>query len=207
MKNFKIITKLKFVAMWLITILIFSLNSCSDESDVGENPVKVKILRIEKIAKDLNVNLRHDTKVNESNSIVFKSEQDLIAFIKKTQKNSTENSELEAREKNTIVTALKAKEKNTIVTMGKCADGIYDASAMTAGVTTLIFDVSVTNGCISGISGGFTGWTLGVSYTQGGTTFGCSSGSVCGTVNYNLFLEGIGTVYSQRVCYHITLNC
>ena len=31
---------------------------------------------------------------------------------------------------------------------------------------------------ISGISRGFTGWALGVSYTQGSTTFGCNWNSM-----------------------------
>ena len=91
--------------------------------------------------------------------------------------------------------------------MAGCANGVYSGSGMTSGFATLNFDVSVSGGCISGISGGFTGWTLGVSYTQGGTSFGCNSGTVCGSVNYNLFFEGVGTLYSERVCYSISLNC
>lgn len=49
--------------------------------------------------------------------------------------------------------------------------------------------------------------TLGISYSQGGTHIGCTSASVCGNINYNLFVEGVGTVYSRRVCYNIYLNC
>ncbi len=67
--------------------------------------------------------------------------------------------------------------------------------------------VSITDGCITGIDGSFSGFTLGLSYEQGATTFGCKSGTVCGNININIFFEGIGTIYSYKQCYSVSINC
>ena len=83
---------------------------------------------------------------------------------------------------------------------------IYYGSAMSTGFATLGFTiVTGSNGCISAVSGDWSGMTLGLGYSQGATNIGCNSATVCGTVSASLFFEGVGTVYSQNVCYTITI--
>ena len=175
-----------------------SIFACSDEEySLQENINQQKIATINKIAQDFDADITIDKSINESNSIVINSEEEYRNFVAKIKKQISDNKGLN------FGTSIEDSQMRK----AGCADGVYSVSGMTSGFATLNFDVSVSGGCISGISGGFTGWTLGASYTQGGTSFGCSSGTVCGTVNYNLFFEGIGTLYSERVCYSISLNC
>src|SRR5699024_8208544 len=144
---------------------------------------------IHKIAEDLDANIVITDKVNEKNSVTMHSAREYREFVSRVKEKISNNPRL------TPLNPDKGSEPSQ-ETEG-CADGIYSGSGLSSGFATLNFDVTVSGGCISGISGYFTGFTLGVSYSQGGTSFGCSSGMVCGTVNYNIFFEGIGTVYSE----------
>ena len=141
---------------------------------------------IRNVAADLNADLKIDPEVTESNAYVIESEQELRDFIIDKQRQIRNNPGYESQ---------------------SCADGVYTGTGLSSGFADLNFGVSVTDGCISGISGGFSGWTLGVSYSQGATQFGCTSGTVCGEVNYNLIFENVGTVYSETICYSVSLNC
>lgn len=151
---------------------------------------------VKKLSEDYNTDVVIDANLEKAQCIEIRTEAEYRRFIENVQR------DIDAAGGN----LLDPRVPNQYATFA-CADGVYSGSGLTSGYATLTFDIAVTNGCISGISGAFTGWTLGVSYTQGGTSFGCNSGTVCGTVNYNIFYEGIGTIYSQRVCYRIRLNC
>jgi hypothetical protein len=189
----KTIKKSKVFVILLVGIFF----SCSngEESVLNEQHFR-KISTIDKIANDLNADIKIDENVNEDNAIIIKTEEEYREFILNVRRQLLENDNL----------ILEPVNENGNQTNG-CADGVYGASANVSVFTTLRFDVAVSNGCISGINGYFTGFTFGVSYTQGGTSFGCNSGTVCGSINYNLFFEGLGTVFSERVCYRISLNC
>lgn len=193
MKN----TSLK--SLLLLFICTTFLTSCSedelDDNVTAKKTTETNVLKLEEIGKELDAKLIISEEVTPENAIIIESEEELRKFIIEI-KEQAENT------KNII-----AKPNIDGFVQKSCADGVYRASGLTSGFATLGFDVSVSDGCISGISGSFTGWTLGASYSQGGTSFGCNSGTVCGNVNYNIFFEGIGTVYSERVCYSISLNC
>ena len=184
MKKFKL---QKFTCVLLL--LIF--NSCSEDDLQISNQQKV-----EAISKDLDANIQINSNVTKENSIVFESEKDYRDFIIEMQKQEVDNKEI----------ILEQINDNQQTAKAECS-GVFRGSGGTSGFATLTYNVSVLNGCITGIDGGFTGITLGVSYTNGGSSFGCKSGTICGTKNYNLVFEGIGTVYSQRVCHTIRINC
>lgn len=173
------------------------LNSCSREENLGAMDNQFEVNQksnnstldiISNVSDDLNVSLTVDENISEENAIYIETEEELRKFIS-DQRN-----------------LIGASGNPQYQTEG-CADGIYTGSAMTSGFATLNFDVSITDGCISGITGGFSGWTLGVGYSQGETQFGCGSGTVCGSIEYSLFFQGVGTLYSESVCYSISMNC
>lgn len=183
--------KLIFAVFATMVLGAFVLTGCSNEDTVisdTSNKRGMAVSIIDRIAEDLNADIRIDSSVNESNSIVIRSEEEYRNFIHNHRKDFE------------II-------DDQIVQPSGCADGIYSGSACLSCFTSLSFDVTVTDGCISGISAGLTGFTFGVGYTQGATHFGCNSGRVCGYINYNLFFEGIGTVFTERVCYNISLRC
>lgn len=175
-----------------------SFFSCSqDEHVANENQTNSEIVTSAKNADDWRDYVKESADARPDNSIVFNSQAEYDDFVKKLHEtiNNAQDSEL----------LLEYSGEN--VSARGCADGVYYGSGMTSGFATLGFDVTVAGGCITGVSGSFSGMTLGVSYSQGGTSIGCKSATVCGNVNYNFFLEGIGTVYSQRVCYKLNLGC
>ena len=177
---------------------ILVLSSCSEDGITNsKDENQLKIATLHKIAQDLDAEITIDKNINESNAILINSEEEYRTFITNV-KNKLKNEN-----------ALNFGILNDGSQMRKagCENGVYSGSGMSSGLATLNFDVSVSGGCISGISGGFNGVSIGVSYTQGGTSYGCNSGTVCGSVNYNIFFEGIGTIYSERVCYKISLSC
>jgi len=175
----------------LLAIFILSLTSCSEETNelnlssrYSEHD-KAKI--VETIANDLGADIKYDREVTKKNAIVFETEQEARDFIKKMQKLALNN--------NILYGGINQE-------LAK----VYYGSAMSTGFATLGFTVVTgSNGCISSVSGDWSGMTLGLGYSQGATNIGCHSATVCGTVSANLFFEGAGTVYSQNVCYTITI--
>ena len=96
---------------------------------------------------------------------------------------------------------------------GPCDDieGLYTGVALTSGYANLNYSVSVNNGNVEDVNGFFSGWTLGAGYTNGGYSQTSSQNSIdvttTGTVNYSLFWNGFGTLYSQPVRYGISIPC
>lgn len=176
--------------------------SCSN--DENQNEILSENSKVSSNSSRLNNDWENFVTKNESatkeNSIVFNTQEEYIEYVKKLNEDIN-NSELLGN------IELVYNDGRGFAARGGCADGNYYGSAMSSGFATLGFDVSVSGGCITGVSGSFSGMTLGISYSQGGSSIGCNSASVCGSVNYNFFVEGIGTVYSRRVCYNISLNC
>jgi hypothetical protein len=194
-------TKSKFISS-ILAIFILTLTSCSEDT-ISDNEKIVKntnelnissrysesesIKIVETIAKDLGANIKYDSKITKDNAIVFETEQEARDFIKKMQIAALDDDIL-------------SEETGSELTK------VYYGSAMTTGFATLGFTVVTgSNGCISSVSGGWSGMTLGLGYSQGATHLGCHSATVCGTVSASLFFEGVGTVYSQNVCYNITI--
>lgn len=182
-------TKSKFISS-ILTIFILSLVSCTEETDelnlssgYSEND-KVNIAQT--IANDLDADIKYDSEVNKKNAIVFETEKEARDFIKKMQIATLNN--------------------DVLFGVDQEFAKVYYGSAMSTGFATLGFTVVTgSNGCISSISGDWSGMTLGLGYSQGATNINCNSATVCGTVSASLFFEGVGTVYSQNVCYTITI--
>jgi hypothetical protein len=86
-----------------------------------------------------------------------------------------------------------------------CADGLYKGS-IGAGWGTLYFDVAVSHGAIS-VTSRYGGFHLGTSWTQGGYGVKGNVITCTGTFNYDIFFEGIGTIYRHAVSFTITLPC
>ena len=146
---------------------------------------KAKI--VETIANDLDADIKYDSGVTKKNAIVFETEQEARDFIKKMQIETLNNDILSGGINQEL-----AK--------------VYYGSAMSTGFATLGFTVVTgSNGCISSVSGGWSGMNIGLGYSQGATNISCNSATVCGTVSASLFFEGVGTVYSQNACYTITI--
>ena len=177
----------------ILTIVALLFNACNLEEVNIEQTAETKI---ENLAKKLNADIQIDESVKKDNAIIIGSEEEFIAFIDSVRNQIDFNNSIDI---------LSTESKNLKV--AGCVDGIYSGTAISAPLFDLVFDVSVSNGCITGISGGLTGVTFMFGYTQGATQFGCRSGIVCGTLDYNIFWEGIGTVYRDKRCYRITLNC
>ncbi|WP_396192481.1 hypothetical protein [Flavobacterium sp.] len=190
-------TTKKFI-LSILAIFVLSLTSCSEQT-TSDNEIKGKetgtnisaryseqemIDRVQAIARELDADIVYDSSIKADNAIVFETEAEAREFISKMK--------LEAQDTEILGEEELAK--------------MYYATAMTSGFATLGFDISTgSNGCITSVHGGWSGWTLGVGYTQGGTSLNCHSATVCGTVNYNIVFEGIGTFHSQHVCYTITI--
>lgn len=189
--------KKKLTLLKTAFLLLFVLSCYDDNRDSRDNDVEsMKRVKIEQLAKNLNADIRYDPNVTKQNSIVIKSKEEYERFIKRVQ--------LQSRHKDV---ELSPKQILSTTQSKLCANGVYTGTGFDYGIVALEFDVTVSGGCISSISGGLVGFTLGNGYTQGATTFGCNGGTVCGTVDYNLFYEGIGTIYREKLCYNITLNC
>lgn len=185
----------------ILAIFILSLTSCSEQT-TSENEIKGKetgtnvnarlseqemIDRVQRIGNELDVDIVYDRNVTAENAVVFDTEEGAREFISKMKLLSLNNEVL---------------AEGTDPELGK----MYYATVMNSGVAVLGFDVSTgANGCINSVHGGWSGWTLGLGYTQGGTSYNCHSATVCGTIDYGVFFEGIGTVYSSHVCYTITV--
>jgi|SRR5690606_2716662 len=185
---------------FLTLIGAISFYSCTqDEPLVNESNVNsIETITVAKSSDNWQDYVTESSEATPDNSIVFSTQEEYDEFVSNLHQsiNETEDSEI----------WLDYVGEAGYSARG-CADGVYYGSGMTSGFATLGFDVTVSGGCITGVNGAFTGLTLGVSYEQGGSSGGCKSTTVCGNVNYNMFLEGIGTVYSRRVCYKISLGC
>ncbi len=165
----------------------FTFSSCNEDDFIETHEQKATIENLNKIASNLNVEMKVDSKVTKENSIVFESEDELVEFIRNLE------GELE--------------NNNDVMITESCADGVYHGTGWTTGFTSLIFDVSISEGCISGINGNISGVGFPYSWSQGGSSFGCSSGYSCGTLSVNIFFGGIGTVYSFQQCFTISVSC
>ena len=173
-------------------ILLLTFTSCNREESIE----KEQTSSIERISKEMNADIKIDKSVTKDNAIIFNTEEELRQFITKVQD----------AEKNQKEIVIKMSNGNIANNKG-CADGVYQGSTGYGGLGSITFDVTVTNGCISGISGGLSGWTLGMGYSQGGTSFGCTSGTVCGRMHYSLFYGEVGSIYSSNVCHNISISC
>lgn len=128
---------------------------------------------------------KFNPKLTKNNSIVFETEGEIKDFLNE----------------------LTLELENATPIKVYCTDGIYHGTAWTTGLTSLVFDVSVSGGCIKSITGHIDGLGIPYSWSQGESNLGCSSGSVCGSLNVNIFLNGIGTVYSINQCFKISISC
>ena len=87
-----------------------------------------------------------------------------------------------------------------------CADGIYHGSA-NAGMASINFWVTVTDGKITAVNSGLSGLTLGLGWSQNAASFSGNRAVVSGTYSGNFFWEGIGSVWGSNSSYIITLPC
>ncbi|MGW8122456.1 hypothetical protein ACV07N_07325 [Roseivirga echinicomitans] len=170
-------------------LFLFFFGCTEDQSLSPTDQSQAKIATINQIAKELDADITINKNINQSNGIIVNSKEEYQNLISKIRNQVNDNTTL----------SLGRLDDSTKMVMSDCADGVYTGTAFDNGLTSLDFDVSVSGGCISGITGGFSGFTFAISYTQGGTQFGCNSGSVCGYINYNVFFESIGTVYRESM--------
>jgi hypothetical protein len=140
--------------------------------------------------------VQEDPKLDIDNSFSFETMEEYREFIEKQQEFT----------KGDIILELETPADEYPTTTDGCADGIYSGT-INAGMATLKFDVVVSSGKITSVSGGLTGWSLGLSYTQGAVSISGSTAVVTGSFNYNVFLEGAGTIYSQATSHTIKLPC
>lgn len=189
MNNFKT----TFGILFSIFLISLSFTSCDNDSnqEIAGNSGLIQqksatFNDIYAVAKDLGDTVTEDPSVDGSNALVFDSMQSYKDFV--------------LQQKLALQAAL-----DDIIEIN-CADGLYSGS-IGAGMGTLTFDVVVSGGKISSVMSNLSGFTLGISYSQGAVSPGGSSATVVGFFNYNVFCEGIGTIYTQRVVFNISLNC
>jgi len=198
--------KFKFNLLGLLVLFVTmsTFIACnSDEglsNDIEANKISKSEAKLIELGDDLSVDLRIDKTITKEEAIVFENIEDLRDFIIKTKEGV----------KNSIIELENTQFEMTFKGCDQVS-GVYSGTALTSGFADLNLTVSVENGVVTGTSGAFSGWTLGVGYTQGSHAQGPKGGSITlvtsGTINYSLFWNGVGTFYSEQVSYTITIPC
>lgn len=180
-----------------LTFGLILLFACSEREEASID-LETKIADL---AVELNVDLVVDESVTPENSISIRSLEEMKNFILEKQLEymvATINDEV--------------KEFNNSNQYMRCPDqnGYYVAS-LSEGPFSVNFGISIENGRITRVNPFLTGITIVNSYTDGGYGFEDYGNQTIikttGSINYNIFMEGIGTIYSMPVSYKITLGC
>lgn len=173
---------IKFLFVIFLSLTFSGCNNDRSQETTIEKTADAKISS----RKMPSIEMRIDSKVTKDNSIVFNTREEAEHFVENIRNELALNNSFTFR----------------------CKPGIYTGTAWTTGFTSLNFEVSVgENGCIAGITGYISGITIPYSWSTGETSFGCTSGTACGTLNINIFYQNIGTIYSIHQCYNISLSC
>jgi len=185
-------------------IIIIALSSCNSDN-ITDTQATINSLKM--LEKELSVSLKVDYSITSDNAIEFNNINELKAFIQNVKKQTTP------------VTIIKPNLLNKNFT-GDCDEltGLFTGTTFNSLFTSLNYSISIINGQVESFNGFFSGITLGVSYSSGGftdiseTIIDDPSSSfininTVGTVNYTLFFNGIGTLYSQPVAYNLLIDC
>jgi len=149
------------------------------------------------IEDDFGIKFDYDQNVNPEDAIVFNSEREFREFIRT----------IEGQKNGEVRLPISSEPSDNNTTYG-CPDGIYSGSVLTWGFASLYYEMVISGGKITSVTGYISGLTLGaVSYTHLSTRISGQSASVTGLLNYIFFFEGIGTVYSQHVSYNLVPGC
>ena len=190
---------LNHVIYLLITFsLIFS---CSKENE----SIKTEIIHeLNRFAKESSFDIEINSTVPEDEAIILNDIDELKSFI------NEKNRELDNLKKSSSKKRILSAFANKI----PCPDnhGIYTSSVNIGPITQINFTATFNHGTVTNFSTSMSGFTLGTSYTQ--NAFSVTSQNLEGTnmsttgfINYNLFVEGVGTVYRQRTKWKVSSPC
>lgn len=184
---------------FVITLFLFSLVSCSDSDSLKTN-WEITTEKVELIASKYDIELEIDDSITKDNSLNFDTWEDFEDFIIEVESLGLDNNSL-------IAYKFIDDSNETLYETKGCGDGLYGGShSMLGGMIKFNITAIVEDGCITSVSGGVSGVTLGWTYTQGESSTSCNGGTICGYTNFNVFVEGVGTVYRQYGCVDFEIS-
>ena len=198
----------------IITLIISStlLLSCTSDlnSETKLTPEKLK-LHLKNRNNDF-IFLDNDNltsyKTNLPEPIYFNSLEEMDEFL--DQINSV--SGISPNTPNVIMQYYEDPESSPTGGGGAGTNNYYVDSRYIGGLGVFInIGLNIKNCQGSNLSSWLTGFTLGVSYNHNGgfinNTQNKVSYNASGVLNYNIFVEGIGTIFSENKSYSGTYNC
>ena len=185
--------------IYLFTFLL--VLSCSKENE----SIKIETINeLNKFAKESSFDIEINSMISKEEAIILNNIDELKSFI------NEKNSELDNLKKSLS----KKRTLSTIANKTPCPDnhGIYTGSVNIGPLTQVNFTATFNHGTVTDFSTSMSGFTLGTSYSQ--NAFSVTSQNLDGTnmsttgfINYNLFVEGVGTVYRQKTKWKVSSPC
>ena len=187
----------KLIAPMLVVLMTGLFSACESNNHMWT----VQEEEIMMLSDKLGVKLKIDKKVNPEKAIHFNSIAELETFILEI-----ESRKIEFPEEDEILSRLQG------IGNDRCPElnGHFVASH-NEGPFDINFGINVSNGNVNNVNPYLSGITFMNSYTDGG--YGVSDYGdqtiihTSGAINYDLFIQGIGTIYSSIVGYKIILGC
>ncbi len=180
--------------LFICLFLTSTIYSCSQVELQEESDTKQTIATINKIAQELDADIKIDSTISVSNAIIINSEEEYRDFIKKAKKKIQKEDEFNLK-------SLYNKSSNNF------CNSTMEMTGAETGYASLKFYLRISGCMVTVEGGGFEGWTLGISYTLKYAITHCGYGEAHGLYNYNLFYEGLGTVFSEPVTHYLAPEC
>lgn len=203
----------------LVIILMSLFIGCKDDY-VDTSPKNLEMLSY---AEALGIEVSKNITVPKNECIVLENDEEMMSLLRLIHQNNQKGIN-ELLRKFVNVHQLNqaiSKEKSYKIPMSleakfipDCANsdgGFYGNTGF--GFGTLNFGFQTHMGALGVVTPFTSGYTLGTSFTFGGTSDfsrsanGDMSFIITGTANYHLFYEDIGTIYSQIVKYRVRIKC
>lgn len=182
---------------------------------------------LEKFGRELGFKVSRDAKINASNGLEFNSIDDAKLFLKLVKSKAPHETVFAHLERSTtnfskIYQNYKGKipkSKGTVIDENFSISNSWcgnwnNAIAFHTGFSwfsTINFGANISNGNITSLNSWLSGFTFGYSWNQGFFTSNRYSDTIetwiYGTRNYVIFIEGIGTFYSEPVSYRVLIGC
>ncbi len=190
----------KFKQLFNLLFMLTLVFSCSKETEtIRTNTVN----ELNQFAKESSFDLKINDLVSRDQAIILNSIDDLKLFINK------KNKALDDLKKD-----LSKIKRFTTANKTPCPEnhGVYSGSVNVGPFTQVDFTATFNQGTVTNFSTSMSGFTLGTSYTQ--NAFSVTSQNLDGTnmstsgfINYNLFVEGVGTVFRQKTKWKVSSPC
>ena len=192
--------KLKQVFYIFITLVFVS--SCNNNE--SESIKMETISELNKFANESALDIEIDFTISKDEAIILNNIDEFKSFV------SQKNTELDDLKQSLS----KKRMFSRMANKAPCPDnhGIYTGSVNIGPITQINFTATFNHGTVTDFSTSMSGFTLGTSYTQDAFSMTNqnlegTSMSTTGFINYNLFVEGVGTVYKQKTKWKVSSPC